>query len=153
MIIKYHSFAESSTHPPGNPGILSSSAAVLYLNSVATEIACRNFHSLQYFWHVRFVARGFLPWTNWLVDICSRFCMASVFKRPKGLSAFVWRLWKSLICGWWENGQGYHLAICRDNSLYLTIVHGEAINKIQIKYLRQLAFELDKEPQHNPLST
>ena len=33
-----------------------------------------------------------------------------------------------------------------------TIVHGEAINKIQIKYLRQLAFEVDKEPQHNPLS-
>ena len=31
----------------------------------------------------------------------------------KGLSAFVWRLWKSKICRWWENGQAYHPANCR----------------------------------------
>ena len=68
----------------------------------------------------------------------------------KGLSTFVWRLWKSLICGWWENGQSYHLANCRDNSLHQTIVSGEAINKSQIKYLRQLAFEVDIEPQPQP---
>ena len=59
----------------------------------------------------------------------------------KGLSAFVWRQWNIVSCGWQENGQGYHLAICRNDSLNQDIFKDTKNNEIQIHYLRQLMFE------------
>ena len=46
-----------------------------------------------------------------------------------------------MICGWWENGQGYHLAICRNDSLNQDIFKDTKNNEIRIHYLRQLMFE------------